>query len=145
LAKALERARGLVQQPLETAERLAQLQAAFAGSPPGNRVQKVVGQLNDEYFLLSTEEVLAFQAEGEITWIITAKQRFMATHNLKSMEIRLQSSNFRRIHRNALVNVDQIRKLSMLTSQRWLVTLNNGQELIVSKRQAKYVREVLHG
>jgi DNA-binding LytR/AlgR family response regulator len=41
------------------------------------------------------------------------------------------------------VNVEQIRKMSMITSQRWLVTLNNGQEFIVSKRQAKNVREVL--
>jgi hypothetical protein len=34
--------------------------------------------------------------------------------------------------------------MSMLSSQRWLVTLNNGQEFIVSKRQAGNVREVLH-
>jgi hypothetical protein len=34
--------------------------------------------------------------------------------------------------------------MSMITSQRWLITLNNGQEFIVSKRQARHVREVLH-
>jgi hypothetical protein len=34
--------------------------------------------------------------------------------------------------------------MSMLTSQRWLITLSNGQELIVSKRQARNVRDVLH-
>jgi hypothetical protein len=33
--------------------------------------------------------------------------------------------------------------MRVLTSQRWLVTLNNSQEFIVSKRQAKHVREVL--
>ncbi len=33
--------------------------------------------------------------------------------------------------------------MSMITSQRWLVTLNNGQQFIVSKRQAKNVRDVL--
>ena len=50
---------------------------------------------------------------------------------------------FRRIHRNALVNIDHVRKMSALTSQRWLVTLDNNQEFIVSKRQARAVRELL--
>jgi hypothetical protein len=34
--------------------------------------------------------------------------------------------------------------MSMMSSQRWLVTLNNGQEFIVSKRQAKNVRDILN-
>ena len=109
----------------------------------GRKIRKIVGKLGEEYFLLNANEVLAFQADGDITWIITAKQRYLATQNLKAIEERLQNTSFRRIHRNALVNVEQIRKMSMITSQRWLVTLNNGQEFIVSKRQAKNVREVL--
>lgn len=75
--------------------------------------------------------------------IITSKRRYAATQNLKSIEERLRDSSFRRIHRNALVNVEQIRKMSMITSQRWLITLNNGEEFVVSKRQAKNVRDVL--
>jgi hypothetical protein len=33
--------------------------------------------------------------------------------------------------------------MSPLTSQRWLLTLNNNQEFIVSKRQARSVRQFL--
>jgi DNA-binding LytR/AlgR family response regulator len=43
------------------------------------------------------------------------------------------------------VNIEAIRKLSVITSQRWMITLTNGQEFIVSKRQAKNIRDVLHG
>jgi two-component system, LytTR family, response regulator len=87
--------------------------------------------------------VVAFQAEGDLTWIVTARQRYLAAQNLKAIEARLQNLTFRRIHRNALVNINQIRKMSMLSSQRWLMTLTNGQELVVSKRQAKNVRPFL--
>jgi len=45
--------------------------------------------------------------------------------------------------RNALVNVNHVRKMSALSSQRWLLTLNNNQEFIVSKRQASSVRQLL--
>jgi two-component system, LytTR family, response regulator len=139
LQQAVERARRLSQHPAQVAENIAQLQEI---SHP--KIHKIVGKLGDEYFLLSLNEVLAFQAEGDVVSIITARQRYLATQNLRVLEERLRETPFRRIHRNALVNIEQVRKMSMLTSQRWLVTLNNGQEFIVSKRQAKNIRDVLH-
>ncbi|MDP9148061.1 MAG: hypothetical protein M3N22_10405 [Acidobacteriota bacterium] len=33
--------------------------------------------------------------------------------------------------------------MSTLSSQRWLITLSNNQEFIVSKRQARSVRQIL--
>ena len=144
LTQALERARRLVRNPQEAAEHVAHLQQVGAGSSEALKPKKIVGKLGQEFFLLSPQEVLAFQAEGENVWIITAKQRYAATQNLKSIQDRLANSYFRRIHRNALVNVEQIRKMSMITSQRWLLTLTNGQEFVVSKRQAKNVRDVLN-
>jgi two-component system LytT family response regulator len=87
--------------------------------------------------------VLAFQAEREIVWIVTGKQRYMATQPLKTIEERLRGSVFQRVHRNALVNVNHVRKMTPLTSLRWMLTLSNGQELIVSKRQAADVRQLL--
>lgn len=145
LMQALERAKRIARDPLQTAENLARLQGIAPESKDGApKVRKVVGRLGEEFFLLNPDEVLAFQADGDTTWIVTSKQRYAATQNLKSIEARLQNSAFRRIHRNAVVNVDQIRKMSMITSQRWLVTLNNGLEFVVSKRQARNVRDVLH-
>jgi DNA-binding LytR/AlgR family response regulator len=144
LSLALERAKRVLRSPAQAAEKLAQLQElASAAKPDPPAIRKIVGKIGQEYFLLSAHEVFAFRAEGDLTWIITAKQRYLATQNLKALEDRFQNSSFRRIHRNALVNVEQIRKMSMITSQRWLVTLNNGQEFVVSKRQAKNVRDVL--
>ena len=145
LTQAVERAKRVARNPLQAAETLAQLQEiAPAGSAGAQKVRKVVGRLGEELFLLGLDEVVAFQAEGDLTWIITPRQRYLATHNLKAIESRLQNSTFRRIHRNTLVNVQQIRKMSMITSRRWVVTLRDGQEFYVSRRQAKSVRDVLN-
>jgi DNA-binding LytR/AlgR family response regulator len=145
LLQAVERAKRISRSPLQIAEKVVQLQdiaPAATHSAPG--IRKIVGKLGEEYFLLNPSEVQAFQADGDTTWIVTSKQRYMATQNLRAIEERLQNSSFRRIHRNALVNIEQIRKMSMITSQRWLLTLNNGQEFVVSKRQARNVRDVLN-
>jgi two-component system LytT family response regulator len=145
LVQAVDRAKRIARSPLEVAENLAHLhEIAPAAATGPRRVRTIVAKLGEEDFPLNPAQGLAFQADGEVTWIVTAKQRYMATQNLTAIENRLQNTSFRRIHRNALVNVEQIRKLSMMSSQRWLVTLNNGQEFIVSKRQAKNVRDVLN-
>jgi len=77
-------------------------------------------------------------------WITTARRKYLATQTLKVLEERLRSSNFHRIHRNALVNIDHVRKMSALSSQRWLITLRNEQEFIASKRQARGIRLLMH-
>ncbi|HEY6351037.1 MAG TPA: LytTR family DNA-binding domain-containing protein [Candidatus Angelobacter sp.] len=106
-------------------------------------LRKIVGKVGDEYVLLDASEVFAFKAEGEVVWILTASRKYQATHTLSSLQERLQNTSFRRVHRNALVNIDHIRKMSALSSQRWLITLRNNLEFIVSKRQAAGVRQLL--
>jgi len=145
LLQSVDRARRLAKSPVQVLERIGQIQALAApGSIEGGQIRKIVGKLGDQYFLLNTEEVLAFQAEGDLTWIITSKQRYLATQNLSSLEAKLRNSLFQRIHRSTVINVNHIRKMSILTSQRWLLTLTNGQEFIVSKRQAKNIRPFLN-
>jgi DNA-binding LytR/AlgR family response regulator len=141
LEKALGRARSMHGRPREVAESLGRL--SEAAEPPAARVRKVVGRAGEEYFLLNIEDVLAFQAEREIVWIVTARQRLMATQTLRQIDERLRGPVFQRVHRNALVNVNHVRKMAPLSSQRWLLTLSNGQEFTVSKRQAGEVRRML--
>jgi two-component system, LytTR family, response regulator len=140
LSQAVERARRLTGR--QAAERIAQLQeiAEPAGAP---RTRRVVGRIGEEYFLLGTDEIYAFQAEGDLVWILTAKRKYLATQTLKDLERRLKNGSFRRIHRSALINVDHVRKMSALSSQRWLITMNNDQEFVASKRQARTVRDLL--
>ncbi|HTZ56498.1 MAG TPA: response regulator, partial [Acidobacteriaceae bacterium] len=91
LTQAVERAKRVARNPLQAAEILAQLQEiAPAGSTGAQKVRKVVGRLGEELFLLSLDEVVAVQADGNLTWIITSEQRYLATHNLKAIESRLQ-------------------------------------------------------
>ncbi len=140
LSQAVERAKRVTGR--QAMERIAQLQE-IAEVPAGPPNRRIVGKVGEEYFLLSADEIYAFQAEGDLVWIVTAKRKFLATQTLKELEVRLSSSNFRRIHRNALVNVNHVRKMSALSSQRWLITMNNDQEFIASKRQGRTVRELL--
>ena len=142
LIQALDRARQLHNSRADVAESLVRLQEISNG-PATPQPRKIVGRLAEEYFLLNASEVLAFQADAEMVWIITARQRYLATQSLRMLQVKLEGGSFRRIHRNALVNVDHIRKLAALSSNRWLITLDNNQEFVVSKRMAHNVRQIL--
>jgi two-component system, LytTR family, response regulator len=124
------------------AESVARLQE-LAPAEAVARVRKIVGKLGEEFHLLEAGDVLAFQAERELVWILTRKQRYLATQPLKAIAEKLAQSNFSRIHRNALVNMDHVVKMTPLSSQRWMLTLVNQKEFIVSKRQARAVQRLL--
>jgi two-component system, LytTR family, response regulator len=143
LRKAVERAQNLQGKPLEVADAVAQI--ASAAAPP-NAVtnRKVVGRTGSDYYLLDADEILAFQADGTLVWIVTAKQRLLATQTLREIEDRLRAHQFQRVHRNAIVNVNHVRKMSAMTSQRWLLTLSNSLQIVASKRQAHSIRKILH-
>src|ERR1051326_304314 len=132
LRLAVERARKLHGNPGAIARDLATIRSMERG--------KIVGRNGAEYVLLDAEDILAFQAERELVWIVTATWRLLATQSLAAIADRFQDLGFRRVHRNAIVNVRHVRKISALSSQRWLMTLSNGIELVVSKRQARGIR-----
>jgi DNA-binding LytR/AlgR family response regulator len=140
LRAAIDKARAAIKHPAKSAEAVAR---TLDASSVGGR-KRVVGKKGEEYFLLDLDEVLAFRAEGELVWIITKQKRYLASHTLQELAARFEGTQFRRIHRSALINVDHVRKMATLSSQRWLVTMSNDLELIVSKRQAHTIREVLH-
>lgn len=141
LDQAVDRARKLCTQPDAAAEHLAAIQEATLLAP-GSKTRRIVAKSGGEYLFLNADEVLAFEADGDIVWILTARRKFIATQTLRALEEKLRNSTFRRIHRNALVNVEHIRKMATLSSQRWLITLSNDQEFIVSKRQARTVKQL---
>ncbi len=138
----VERAKSMHGRPVEIANLVARIAAASEPPQPSQR-RKVVGRNGDDYLLLDVDEVLAFQAERELVWIVTAKQRLLATQSLRGIQQRFGETQFQRVHRNAIVNANHVRKMSSLSSQRWLITLSNSLELIVSKRQAHNIRQIL--
>jgi two-component system LytT family response regulator len=142
LHEALERVRRIHGKQGELAERLVRIQEVSLDGQ-FQRLRKIIGRDGEEYVILNAAEVFAFQADGDLVWILTAKKKYLAMQSLRAIQERLQHTNFRRIHRSALVNIDHVRKMSTLTSQRWLLTLSNGIEFVVSKRLARNVRELL--
>lgn len=142
LASCLQRVRSLRSQDGRAAAQMSRLQEIAVQDSP-TLPRKIVAKVRDEFHLLDAADVLAFQADRELVWVITRSQRLLATQPLQQIQRRLSGLHFARIHRNALVNLNHVAKMSPLSSQRWLLTLTNSIEFIVSKRRAQVVQKLL--
>ena len=142
LRTALDRARRARRRPLQCALRVERTLSALDRGK-ARPVTKLVARHAEDYYLLDLDDVYALQADGEIVWVLTARGKYRAVHSLGRLAERLRGTQFERVHRSVLVNTNRIRKLSALSSRRWLLTLTNGLQFIVSKRRAPLVRDLL--
>jgi DNA-binding LytR/AlgR family response regulator len=108
---------------------------------PSETLRKIVGRRGTDLYLLDPSEIVAFQADGELVHIVTTAQRYLSDHSLKALGDKLDRTRFRRIHRSTIINTDHIRKISPLSSKRWLLKMSNNFEAVVSKRLASAIRE----
>jgi two-component system LytT family response regulator len=116
-------------------QQIRKTETTAAGAP-----RKIVGRRGSDMYLLDPAEIVAFQAEGELVHIVTTSHRYLADHSLKALEEKLEPTIFRRIHRRTIINTEHIRKISPLSSKRWLLKMSNGYEAVVSKRLAGSIR-----
>ncbi len=141
LRRSIERAWDSSLRPGKNAERVAQVLNADAVQT--RRPAKIVACHGRDFLLLDLDQVYAFRASGEIVWIQTKDKQYRATQTLAALAERLADSPFLRVHRSILVNSDKISRISALSSRRWLLTLQNGVQCPVSKRNAAMVRTLL--
>ena len=108
---------------------------------PAELLRRIAARQGPDIHMLDHAEVIAFQAEGEAVYVISTRGRFeMGSATLRELEARLPSPEFRRIHRGAIINTNHIRKISPLSSKRWLLKMSNGSGMIVSKRLTGVIR-----
>lgn len=107
----------------------------------------------------ATDQV--FLRDGERCWFVTLAdisrivvdgnyanvwfrdQKAMIARSLSALEDRLDPALFFRANRNTLVNLRMIRAIDLAVGEGYLLTLKDGSEVEVSRRQAKELRERL--
>ena len=137
-----ERLAAAIDRVVATRLKLAPPPVVVAGvAKPAEPLRRIAARQGPDIHMLDHAEVIAFQAEGEAVYVISTRGRFeMGSATLRELEARLPSPEFRRIHRGAIINTNHIRKISPLSSKRWLLKMSNGSEMIVSKRLTGVIR-----
>jgi DNA-binding LytR/AlgR family response regulator len=120
---------------------LAGLEPRAAALPPAAEPRRIVGRTGADLHLIDPADVIAFKAEGDTVLIITSQARYYSDHSLRALQEKLPHERFRRIHRSTIINTDHIRRISPLSSKRFMLLLTGGLEAVVSKRMAGIIRD----
>lgn len=105
-------------------------------------VDKIAIKNHDTTVILDKKEIIRLQAEGAYTKIITLKDTYLASKNLKYFETQLQNSSFLRVHNSHLINTSFIKAFSKHL-QKGLI-MKNGDKISVSVRKTKDLVEFLN-
>jgi len=126
----------------EQASRVTAAIDAYEASARLPYLQRMPIRQREEVLIVPLNHIASIVADGELLHITTVKnERYTINHRLKDLEQRLDPSQFIRLGRGTLANVDLITKVSVMPGGTHVALLSTGQELPVSRLQSRVLRE----
>jgi two-component system LytT family response regulator len=112
---------------------LARLAAALAPADRRGYRDRLVVKNGGRLILLRTDDIDCVEAEGNYVLIRAGGETHILRETIGSLEVQLDPSRFRRIHRSAIVNVDRIKELRPQAHGDVRVLLKSGAQLTLSR------------
>jgi two-component system, LytTR family, response regulator len=149
-ADALQRAKRRVRERRmgELASRLATLslecraaEDELSKSPEKGCLKRLAFKHEDRTIVLKTSDVVWIEAEDYYVRIHARRGRHLVRTSLASLEARLDPRNFLRVHRAAIVNVDEVREIQ--DKGALSVILTDGTQVPVSRSRRSAVESAL--
>lgn len=140
--KAMQRARQQVQreQHQEVGERLlALLQATQASRKP---LERLIIKNAGRVCLVRTAEIDWIEAASNYVRLHVGKDTYLLRETMNLLESRLDPRRFLRIHRSTIVNLDRIQELQPAYHGDYLVLLQDGTRLTLSRNYRPKLQEL---
>lgn len=97
----------------------------------------------DESFILDISKIAYIESVDRRTFVYTAGECYETKMKLYEMEERLCGSGFQRISKSCLVRLRFIRSIKAELDRRLRLTLENGEQMIVSRQYADELKRRL--
>ena len=125
--------------------------------PVKNNVAKMVKQIKEARKTLNrlfvktgnhidvipVEEIVRIEAQDDYVDIHTAKGKFLKKETMNYLENHLPADMFVRVHRSQIVNLNRIVKIEKYGKESYLLVLDEGSKVKVSKNRIKDLKELL--
>ena len=105
--------------------------------------KKLVGTLNGEQHLLDVKDILYIDTADKKTFLYTEKSVYESALRLYELEDSLRELDFLRAGRSAIVNFRRIKSIRPELGGRLVVTMDNGEQVYVSRQYAGEMKEKL--
>lgn len=98
---------------------------------------------DDETYLLDAGEILYVEAVDRSTFIYTEDSTYESEWKLYEIEQQLGEKDFIRISKQSIINLKKVKSLKADLNRKIRVTLQNGEQIIVSRMYSDELRKRL--
>jgi two-component system LytT family response regulator len=109
----------------------------------GRRPERVLVPEGDRIVPLHVARITWIKAEGDYARVHSGGKSYLVYRTLNDLESRLDPTEFLRVHRSAIVRVDQIAEVQPADSGRYGLTLTDGTRLIVSRSRGRILKRLM--
>jgi len=107
--------------------------AGAAREPRAGYLERLVVKSGGKVTLLRAAEIEWIDAEGDYVRIHVGKAWHLLRETMKNLEAQLDPARFVRIHRSTIVNLEQVKELQPFFRGEYVVVLQNGTTLKLSR------------
>jgi two-component system, LytTR family, response regulator len=117
--------------------------ASRAATERGTVTTRFVARRASKHYFVRVADIDWIEAEANYVRLVTGDKSHLIRETMKSVESRLDPSQFVRIHRSAIVAVERIQSIEARDSGEYVITMPGGAQLISSRTYGERVRALL--
>ena len=107
--------------------------------------KKLVGTKEGSQIVVDVKQILYIESVDRKTFVYSADEVVRVEYTLTQLERMLNSARFFRCSKAMIINIDKVKVLDSLTSNRIDATMCNGEHIIISRTYASDFRRRLKG
>lgn len=107
--------------------------------------RKLVGLRGDKQVVIDLAQILYVETVDGKTFVYTKEDVFQIAFSLVQLEQILNTINFFRCSKSMIINIDKVKTLKSLASNRIDATMCNGEHIMISRTYASEFRRILKG
>lgn len=107
-------------------------------------LERVAVKVGQKIHVILVPDIVYIRSDGDYVQIVTDQNKFLKEETMKYFEAGLSSSQFVRVHRSYIVNVEKILRIEMYEKQNQMLTLKNGDKIRASTSGYKALRVALN-
>ena len=105
--------------------------------------KQIMAKKEDETYLLEVSKVIYLESVDRRTYVYTTEEVYESNLKLYELEQQLEEYGFFRVSKSCVIQLRYIRSLKADINRRIRVTLENGEQIIVSRQYAEGLKQKL--
>ena len=104
---------------------------------------RLCGSLDGVIYQIDLSEILYIESVNRKTFLYTEKQIYESTKRLYMLEDELRGSSFFRASKAIIINLRRVHSIQPEIGARLILTMDNGEKIVVSRQYASIIKNVL--